>query len=276
MAASRLAKLALLLLATALPVSAQVVLTEGTNLNVDVASDGRIATDLLGGIWIVPMDGGEAVPLDKGLLPARRPRWSPDGKSLVYQARSGDQEQLWRYDFGTRQSSRISDGHYFDQHPSWHSDGERIVFSSDRKGSGFDLWELDLPTGLTWRLSDLPGDETEPVWSADGRDLLYVHEQDGQWSLRLRRRGEPEEILVNSDTRLAAPSWGSGRTGSLGPVSGWGSGQRERRRSQKPATSAARASAARVPGELLGTLPPRRSWLKNQSNSLPGWVPVLK
>jgi hypothetical protein len=197
----------LLLFAATLPVSAQVVLTEGTNLNVDVSSDGRIATDLLGGIWIVPLDGGEAVPLDKGLLPAKRPRWSPDQNSIAYQARSGNQEQLWLYDFATRQSSNISDGYFFDQHPSWHPDGERLVYSSDRNDSGFDLWELDLPTGLTWRLSDLPGDETEPVWSADGRDLLYVHQQDDRWSLRLRRHGKAEEILVSSDTRLSAPSW---------------------------------------------------------------------
>jgi len=203
--ASRFLTFALLLLAPTL--QAQIVLTEGTNLSVDVAPDGRVATDLLGGIWIVPMDGGEAVPLDKDLLPATRPRWSPDGASIVYQARSDNREQLWLYEFETKQSANISDGQYFDQHPSWHPDGERIVYSSDRRDTGFDLWELDLPTGLTWRISDLPGDETQPAWSADGGDLLFVHEQNGQWTLMLRRRGQAEQILVRSDSRLSAPSW---------------------------------------------------------------------
>lgn len=204
----RIATLSLLaLLCCAAPAAAQLVLTEGTNLSVDVAPDGRIATDLLGGIWIVPMNGGPAEALAKGLLPAERPRWSPGGDAIVYQARAGSQQQLWRYDFATNDSANISDGDYFDQQPDWHPDGSRVVYSSDRRDSGFDIWETDLQTGLSWRLSSLPGDETEPAWSADGEDLLFIYEYEEQWSLLLRRRGKPDEVLVTSATRLSAPSW---------------------------------------------------------------------
>ena len=58
-------------------VAAEVYLTEGTNISVDVAADGRAAIDLLGGLWIVPAGGGEAEALQEGLRPAHRPRWSP-------------------------------------------------------------------------------------------------------------------------------------------------------------------------------------------------------
>jgi hypothetical protein len=125
----------------------------------------------------------------------------------VYQARSGNQFQLWLYRIDDNATSNISDGQYFDQHPDWHPDGERIVYSSDRRDTGFDLWELDLDTGLTWRISSSGGDETEPAWSADGRDLVYIHRQDGFWSLMLRRRGQPDETLETSTTRLSSPSW---------------------------------------------------------------------
>lgn len=197
----------LALLGCVAPAAAQLVLTEGTNLSVDVAPDGRIATDLLGGIWIVPMNGGPAEPLAKGLLPAARPRWSPGGDAIVYQARTGSQQQLWRYDFATNASVNISAGNYFDQHPDWHPDGSRVVYSSERRDTGFDIWETDLQTGLSWRLTNLPGDETEPAWSADGEDLLFVYAHDEQWSLLLRRRGRPDQVLVTSATRLSAPSW---------------------------------------------------------------------
>lgn len=199
--------LLLALLGGVAPAAAQLVLTEGTNLSIDVAPDGRIATDLLGGIWIVPMNGGPAEPLAKGLLPAERPRWSPDGDAIVYQARAGSQQQLWRYDFATNTSVNVSAGDYFDQHPDWHPDGSRIVYSSQRRDSGFDIWETDVQTGLSWRLTNLPGDETEPAWSADGEDLLFVYAHDDQWSLLLRRRGKPDRVLVTSATRLSAPSW---------------------------------------------------------------------
>ena len=198
---------AILILLGAASVHAQVTLTQGTNFSVDVAADGQLAIDLLNNIWILPSNGGQARAITKNPTSARRPRWSPNSQSVVYQARSGNQFQLWLYRIDDNAKSNISDGQYFDQHPDWHPDGERIVYSSDRRDTGFDLWELDLATGLTWRISNGGGDETEPAWSADGRDLVYIHRQDGIWSLILRRRGQPDETLETSTTRLSSPSW---------------------------------------------------------------------
>lgn len=202
----RLAQLISLLILSG-AASAQVTLTKGTNFSLDVATDGQIAIDLLGKIWVVPAQGGVARAITNGTWPARRPRWSPDSKAILYQSREGNQEQLWLYRFEEEAARNISDGQFFDHHPSWHPDGERFVYSSDRKDSGFDLWELDVATGLTWRISSLAGDETVPVWSPDGRDLVYIHRQDEQWSLMLRRRGQPDQVLETSSTRLMAPSW---------------------------------------------------------------------
>lgn len=187
---------------------AQKLLSQGTNFAVDVSRvDGRLAMDLLGRIWIVPPGGGQAVGVGDNLLPARRPRWSPDGRQVLYQTQSAGRSQIWVVNLAATESTRLSDGGFFDQHPAWHPDAERIVFSSARGTSGFDLWETDLPTGLSWRISDLPGDETEPVWSADGRSLAYVHGSDDRWSLMLRRQGQPEREIVVSSDRLSAPSW---------------------------------------------------------------------
>ena len=199
--------IAVLLLLRASAADAQVTLTQGTNFGLDVAADGRLAMDLLGGIWILPPRGGEAMPITPAESGAQRPRWSPTADSIVYQQRIDGQERLWLYRFEDRAATQISDGRNFDHHPAWHPDGDRIVFSSDRRDTGFDLWETDIPTGLSWRLSDLPGDETEPAWSADGRDLVYVHRDQDTWSLVLRRHGQAEEILVTGEERIAGPSW---------------------------------------------------------------------
>ena len=151
------------------------ILSQGTNLAADVSQvDGRLAMDLLGSIWIVPADGGQAKVLSDNLLPARRPRWSPDGSRILYQTTNAGRSQIWTVNLDGTNSSKLSNGEYFDQQPDWHPDGERIVFSSARGTSGFDIWETDLPTGLSWRISSHVGDETEPVWSADGRSLVYI------------------------------------------------------------------------------------------------------
>ncbi len=184
------------------------ILSQGTNLAADVSVvDGRLAMDLLGGIWIVPADGGQAEIIGDNLLPARRPRWSPDGGRILYQTQSAGRSQLWVVNVDGTKSSRLSNGEFFDQHPDWHPDGERIIFSSARGSGGFDIWESDIHTGLTWRISSHTGDETEPVWSADGRSLVYVRRIGDRWSLILRRHGQPElEIFVSTEP-VSAPSW---------------------------------------------------------------------
>jgi len=72
------------------------VLSQGTNLAADVSAfDGRLAIDLLGSIWIVPADGGQAKILSDNLLPAARPRWSPDGGQILYQTQSAGKSKIW-------------------------------------------------------------------------------------------------------------------------------------------------------------------------------------
>jgi hypothetical protein len=182
-------------------------LTRGTNFSLDVAADGRITFDLLGDIWVIPDGGGVAQSISGGPGAARRPRWSPSADAIVFQARDAGQEQLWLYDIDDATARKLTVDHFFDHHPSWHPDGDRIVYASDRLETGIDLWELDLATGLTWRISDLPGDESEPTWSADGDDLLYVHRLDNKWSLMLRRHAQPDRMLLSSTSRLSSPAW---------------------------------------------------------------------
>lgn len=186
---------------------ADVYLSEGTNISIDTAADGRLVTDLLGSIWIVPPGGGDTESLGNVVNAASRPRWSPDGEALVYQSNDADGTTLWLHDIDNSESAALSAGAHADRDADWHPDGERIVFSSARGEGGFDLFEIDLETRLSWRLTHFPGDETEAAWSMDGRDLAYVHEHDGQWSLMLRRHGLPDEAVVTSATRLAAPAW---------------------------------------------------------------------
>ena len=181
--------------------------TRGNNLGVDVANDGRLLIDLGGDAWLVPLAGGEALPVTESLGSLTRPRWSPDAAKFVYTARVNDRHGIWIHDRIAGTAERISRDDTLDIHPAWHPSGERLVYASDRRDSGFDLWETDLLTGLHWRLSSRPGDETEPAWSANGRHLAYVHRDGDTWSLMLRLHGKPDETLVSGSDRLAGPAW---------------------------------------------------------------------
>jgi Tol biopolymer transport system component len=169
----------------------QLMLTEGTNITVDVSrADGRIATDLLGSIWIIPHNGGDARRATGDIATAKNPRWSPDGLQILYQGVTPRGSGMRLLDVESGTSEVLGKSFYFDQQAAWHPSGERIVFSSEREDSGLDLWELDLASRLQWRLTNLPGDETEAAWSANGRHLAYIHRSAGHWTLMLRRFGD--------------------------------------------------------------------------------------
>ena len=188
-------------------INAQETITRGNDMAVDVASDGRFAIDLRGDLWIVPGSGGDARQLTRNLRSVQRPRWSPDHQRLVYQADVDGRQGLWVYDLGNNKTRPISGTSNFDIHPAWHPSGHKITYASDVDGNGLDLWEVDVPTGVRWRVTNRPGNETSPAWSANGRDLVYIHRDGNQWSLVLRRFAQPEEILLTSNEKLAAPSW---------------------------------------------------------------------
>ena len=188
--------------------AAQVVLSQGTNISADVSPlHQRVAMDLLGSLWVMPLRGGDAKIVSDSLLPVSRPRWSPDGKIILYQTTSARGNAIHLLHTEQTLTVKLSADVFSDQQASWHPDGERIVFASARHARGLDLWEKDLATGLSWRISHHPGDETEPEWSANGRHLAYIRHFQDQWSLMLRRHGQPDVELVYSDEPLSAPSW---------------------------------------------------------------------
>lgn len=191
----------------AAPLAAQQTVTRGSNLAVDIAVDGRVAIDLAGDIWIVPPGGGTARAITANLGSAQRPRWSPDGSQIVYQALADGTTGLFVYDLATSDSRSLGRGATFDIHPAWHPSGERVIYSSDATGTGFDLWEVDLESGLHWRLSAHDGDETEAAWSSDGRDLVYVHRHGDQSALILRRHGRTEETLLTTADNISGPAF---------------------------------------------------------------------
>src|SRR5437588_5299194 len=58
---------------------------EGTWMSLDVSPDGKtIAFDLVGDIYTLPIDGGDAKLVAGGMSFDSQPKFSPDGKSIAF------------------------------------------------------------------------------------------------------------------------------------------------------------------------------------------------
>jgi hypothetical protein len=161
----------------------------------------------LGGLWVIPPGGGDTRPLATGERAVHEPRWSPNGEDIVFTSDAGDNPGIRIFDIAAGSTRAVGEDEFANVDADWHPDGGRLVFASERADTGFDIWEADVATGLSWRLTDLPGDEREPAWSADGQNLVFVHRTEEAWRIVLRLKGQPDEILEESELPLAAPSW---------------------------------------------------------------------
>ena len=71
---------------------------EGTWLSPDISPDGRtIVFDMVGDIWVLPIEGGEARPLTKasGIALNYHAVFSPDGSKIAFISDRDGQENVW-------------------------------------------------------------------------------------------------------------------------------------------------------------------------------------
>ena len=115
-----------------------------------------------GGLFLVPSEGGlsESLPLPRGGFCS----YSPDLKKMAYNRifrefrtwkryRGGQADDIWIYDFETKETVNITNNPAQDIIPMWA--GDRIYFISDREKSGrFNLYVYEISSKRTSRLTD--------------------------------------------------------------------------------------------------------------------------
>ena len=88
-------------------------------------------------LWIVPANGGESKRLSETLNHEERPRFSPDGKRLIWTSKATDPTQIWMCDFNSENGTLIGKPHQVTDISTgadgaiWSPDGKNIVFVSE-------------------------------------------------------------------------------------------------------------------------------------------------
>jgi len=171
---------------------------EGTWMSLDVSSDGTtILFDLVGDIYTVPVAGGEAKRIIGGLSFESQPKFSPDGKKIVFISDRSGAENLWVADADGSNPKALTKGRNTSYlSPSWTPDGNYVIASKSTEGLGtFSLWMFHKDGGNGVHIGEPdpppaqnPGQPQPPrrnkygaVASPDGR-FIYFSQRNGAFN----------------------------------------------------------------------------------------------
>src|SRR5260221_4949672 len=111
---------------------------EGTWLSLDVSPDGKtIAFELVGDIYTLPIEGGQAKIIDGGMAFDSQPRFSPDGQWIAFISdREGSENIFIMHPDGSDQKQVSKDPNNEFASPNWAPDGKYIFVSKTNFGIG--------------------------------------------------------------------------------------------------------------------------------------------
>lgn len=145
---------------------------------------------------------------------SQTPRWSPDGRRVVFVSNRAHYEgprldsgtpdfDVWIVDADGSGARRVTDEPSNEHDPAWSADGGSIVFSSDRDSRG-DLYAKRLDTGVTTRLTrHFVGRAIMPAPSVAPERIAFAAQSmraGAFWAYQVHVRDARGEIATLSDT----------------------------------------------------------------------------
>jgi WD40-like Beta Propeller Repeat len=124
---------------------------------------------------------------------AGTPRWSPDGKWIVFDYRPKGHSRIYAIDEEGRNLHAITGGDYDNVVPNWSRDGAFIYFSSNRTG-GWQVWRREVSTGRETQVTRQGGFAAFESYDAKG---VYYSRFEGGGLWKVPVEGGKEEHIAN-------------------------------------------------------------------------------
>jgi Tol biopolymer transport system component len=155
---------------------------EGSWISLDISPDGTtVVFDMLGDLYQMPITGGNATRITEGLAFDSNPKYSPDGKSLLFLSDRSGGNNAWIMDLGTKEFTQLTKGNTHNmQSAEWAPDGKYIVVAKGTRNFKLYLYHRDGGSGA--QLIKKPDNlkTVEPTFDVSGR-YIYYSVRRGAW-----------------------------------------------------------------------------------------------
>ena len=161
---------------------ANIDVTSGTWMNVDVSPDGKtLVFDLLGDIYTMSIKGGEATPLMTDIAWQMQPRFSPDGKHIAFTSDEDGGDNLWIMNSDGSNGKAVSTEQFrLLNSPAWSPDGNYLIgrkhYTGSRSLGAGEVWLYHKTGGNGVMLTKRPNQQKdlgEPAFSHDGKYVYF-------------------------------------------------------------------------------------------------------
>jgi formylglycine-generating enzyme required for sulfatase activity/WD40 repeat protein len=150
-------------------------------------------------IFSMRADGSGQKPLTSGNEPHADPRFSPDGKNILYTVLHGGFPEVWLMDRDGGGQRKVTPGCQAD----WSPDGRQIAFIRDNR-----VWIREISSGRerrvtpeTWQRCGVPD------WSPDGKRLAVASRHTGAIGIYLVSIDGKENAPLATEEESCTPCW---------------------------------------------------------------------
>ena len=158
-------------------------------------------------IAIMDADGSNHRYLTEGKATALNPRFSPDGRQLVYTSYLGRMPRVFIIDIASGNERMLVPGRIMTFAPRFSPNGRDIVFSMAQNGNT-DLYVVNAYGGPPRRLTVTPGADTSPSYSPDGSRIIFESDRSGTQQLYMMNAdGSGQRRISFGGGRYASPVW---------------------------------------------------------------------
>lgn len=165
-------------------------------------------------IYTIGIDGSNLIKLTDNPAKDYFPKFSPDGKSIVFSSERDGNIQLYSMNNGGGNVKRLMVNEFVDNSADFSPDGQYIIFDSNRGGNS-DIYKISADgTGAVQNITNNSAGNYEPCYSPDGSMIAYRSNKDlkdnAAYDIFTMSEDGSNQVNITQalkDTNEFGPSW---------------------------------------------------------------------